>query len=363
MLSLIHLLLTKSYWRMFFRPHTWTNAFLNLRRFHKDRRARKQFWQFLYLVSIPLLVGAWIAFLLGRSSIILLPFLALAAWWQARREKNAAKSLSILPDSKPVPRVLTAEERAEIRKYLADLTLVYAVLLNRSGSEGYLKTKTVPEGVEVISRRIHLELLRNRGIWDRLSGTDREALMAADGHWEWGQINMSMLAGERVRLLRWVLRIDSFLPVIGQQLKVDHKAASSLIDAPESVYDGKELVSLESLERGQQAAAEYFYRCYAEGVVRGYYTTSSPEQAKWAEDICSQLGGRQHEDLLLDNRLVSEASEETLRWATELAHQRDRFLGWTASILNGDERPQEFPQFLPSRQTEEAAEAATAVSI
>ncbi|GGG95755.1 hypothetical protein [Silvibacterium dinghuense] len=361
MLSLIRLLLTRSYWQMLFRPHTWKNAFLNLRRFHKDRRARKQFGQFLYLISIPMLVGAYVAILLGRSAVFLLPVLIAIALWQGRRAKEAAKSLSILPDNKPVRRELSAEERAEIRKYLADLALFYAVLLNRSGSEGYLKTKVVPEGVEVISRRVHLELLRSRNIWDRLSSADREALMAADGHWQWEQINMAVLAGERVRLLRWMLRIDSYLPVVGQQLKVDYKAANSLIDAPESVYSGKELISLEGLERGQEAAAEYFYRCYAEGLVRGYFEASSEQQSAWAADVCARMGGRQHEDLLLDTRLVSEAPEETLRWAAELAHQRHRFLGWAGTILNGDERPQQFPQFLAAKQAEEfEGEAVTA---
>lgn len=360
MIDLIHLLFTRSYWRALFRAHTWATAYLNLRRFHKDRRSRKQFVRFLGFVSIPVLVLAYLGWLLGSGGLFLLPILGLLAWWQRGRKPDDGAALSIQPRGEPVARELSAQEKAGIRGHFADLALFYAVLLNRAGSEGYLKAKVVPEGMEVISRRLHLDLLRSRNVWDRLAPVDRETLMAADGHWESWQIDAALLAGERVRLLRWALRLDSFLPTVGQQLKVDHKSAHAIVDEPGLLYRGTDLIAPEGVDLAYGAAEEYFFRCYAEGLERGYYLPENDEERTWASSLCARLRGQQHLDLLLDAQLVSEASGETIRWAAEMSHQRRIFLSWMARVLDGEaELRAEFPPFLPLQPGPEEA-AATA---
>src|SRR6202034_1691096 len=134
-------------------------------------------------------------------------------------------------------RELTSEDRRKLRSCFEQLTLIYAVMTDRAGSEAFLKNKALPEGVEVVSRRIHLDLLKSRGLWDKLSSSDRRAMMMPDGHWEWPLINHTYLAVGPLRLLRWMLRIDYYLPVIGQQLRIDARLANELVRAPTKVFE------------------------------------------------------------------------------------------------------------------------------
>ena len=329
---------------MLSRGATWREAGLSIKRVHKDKRARKHFLGFLLLISIPALVGTYVVWLAGTGALFFLPLVLPVIWWRNRRAKQEAVPLSIMPSPAPVSRVLTDAERQALRSYFADLALFFAVIVQRSASEGFLKTKVLPEGMEVVSRRTHLDRLRSRGIWDRLPSGDREALMMADGHWDWNAINHASTAIEPLRLLRWILRIDFYLPVVGQQLSFDQKMASSLIDAPDSLFAGNDLIGAEAVERGKEAAAHFFIRCYAEGVARKYYQPGNEQEAEWAGSVSAALSGKQHEDLVLGDRLVGEAPEQDLRWATMLAQQRRDFLGWILSILENGAVPDFYPK-------------------
>jgi hypothetical protein len=47
-----------------------------------------------------------------------------------------------------------------------------------------------------------------------------------------------------------------------------------------------------------------------------------------------QLKGKQHDDLVLGGKLVSEATEDELRWATSLSQRRLDFLNWIMALLD-----------------------------
>jgi hypothetical protein len=285
---------------MLFRYGTWIEAGRNLKRIHKDKRARKHTLRFLSFISVPVLVVAYITYMAGTGVILLAPPVLFLIWWNNRRQaKENAVSLSILPDEKPKPRVLTDQERMALRRYFADMAVIYAVIVCRTGSEIFLKTKVLPEGMEVISRRTHLDVLRTRGIWEKLGQGDREALMMADGHWTPEMIQHAQPAIEPLRLLRWILRIDFYMPVVGQQMRVDYKLADNLVRDPENVDAGKDLITVAGVERAGEAAQHFFVRCYAEGVARKYYQATSEEKEKWASNVATTLEGRQHEDLVL----------------------------------------------------------------
>ena len=341
MYSLFALLFRKSYWLMLFRKATWYEAWLNLKRAHKDRRARKRLLQLLFQLLIPFLCAAWLAWAIGTGVFFLVPIVFLILWWRNRAAaKEAAVSLSIKAPPPPIHRELTPEDRSKLRSYFGELTVIYAVMTDRAGSEAFLKDKVLPEGVEVVSRRIHLDLLKSRSLWDKMSSSDRQAMMMPVGHWEWPLINHTYLALEPLRLLRWILRIDFYLPVIGQQLRIDARLANELVRAPQKVFDGDALITQQQVEIGRDAARQYLVRCIAEEIARGYRTVDEGQDTQWATNYSAAMSGKQHEDFVLGGKLVSEATQEELGWAVTLSRSRLNFLNWALTSMNNPITPE-----------------------
>jgi len=340
MYHLLLLLFRKSYWRMLLRKATWAEAWLSLTRVHKDRRARRHLRQVFLLALIPAIVIIYVLWLVGSGAWIIVPFLIPIIWWRSRRAKQDDQPLHIAPQPEPVNRVLTDTEKLRLRRYFAELALLYASMVARAGSEGFLKEKVLPEGAEVTSRRKYMELMKSTGIWDRMARVDREAMMMPDGHWDWARINQVALALEPLRLLRWLLQVDYYLPLVGQQLKGDYAIAYTLLPTVDKLLAGTALADLESVRMGKEAAEVFFQRCLAESITRGYYETNDEEAAAWAKRVSGSLGGRQHEDFVLGGKLVSEASEEEVLWATSLSRRRTGFLNWVAEVMESGKAPE-----------------------
>jgi hypothetical protein len=341
MYSFFLLLLKKTYWQMLFSPGIWANAGHSLRRAHKDRRALKQLGRLALLCLIPFLCVAYLAWLTSAGALFLIPVIVLVGWFFRRNAgKDDQASLSIAQKPPPVHREISAEEGLLLREYFCNLALIYAVLLDRAGSEAFLKQKVLPEGVEVVSRRIHIHLLKSHDLWDRIGQADREAMMMPDGAWEWWQINVVSSRYEALRLLRWILRIDFFLPAIGQQLSFNSKLANELVRVPEKLFQGHELATQTMIESARDVAREYLIRCFAEEVNRGYTVPEKEGAKEWAHDLSSRLGGKQSADSVLDGKLVSETDEETLRRATQLSRMRRGYLEWAISVLDGPILPE-----------------------
>ena len=356
MYALFRMLFQSSYWRMLLRGATWREAGMSLRRAHKDSRARKHVGRVALLALIPFVCVAYLAWLAGSGALIAVPFVIPVIWWRSRREREDAVPLSIVPAARPAVKELSAEELAALRRYFADQALFFAVMLDRAGSESFLKTKELPPGVQVTSRRVHLDLLHQHSLWDRMEPTDRFALMAADGHWEWKQINLAGSAMEPLRLVRWMLRLDFYLPVIGQQLKGNYALAQELVQAPAKLYEATDLIDWSGILTGRDAAHTFYLRCLAEAMTRGHVTPRNDEAAAWAKGVTDRLKGRQDEDFVLETKLVSEASDELLRWALVLSEQRVNFLNWAMKIRESGTVPEKMMGvFRPEAESEEPA--------
>jgi hypothetical protein len=210
-------------------------------------------------------------------------------------------------------------------------------MVNRALSEAFLKNNSVPEGREVISRRIHLQLLRSRTLLDRLSIRDRDAILMADGHWDWDLINEVTASAEPLRLLRWLIGVDAYLPDIGQQLDLDFQIASELIHNPDKVRKGR-LQDLADVRVGMNTAHTFLVRCVAEAIQRGLIP-SGAEASDWASTTFSEIRGDQSMDLILDHTVVSEAEDPRLLTAIELSRRRFKFLSWVESLLESGSVP------------------------
>lgn len=334
MYSFFALLFKASYWQMLFRAETWRSAWLSLRRVHKDRRARKHLRQLAMLCVAPVLCFAYLCWIFSAGALFILPVLIPLFVWQHLKSRKRREEARLLREEKETHKVLSKEQTESFRQYFADMALIYAVMLDRAGSERYLKEKILPEGIEVTTRRVHLDLLKSNGVWDKMAQGDREAMMMPDGEWGVEWIDHLIMAFEPLRLLRWMLRIDFQLPVVGRQMRFDYKLANEIVRAPGRLLEGKEVATPAMLETGKRAAEHFLNRCVAEQIHRGYVEALDQHSSEAAARIAASLGANQHEDLVLGVKLVSEASRAELEWATMLSRRRAGFLHWTLVAMD-----------------------------
>ncbi|SNT32600.1 hypothetical protein SAMN05421770_107200 [Granulicella rosea] len=360
MWSYFKLLFSKHYWRLLFRPHTWRETGLALRRAHKDKRARKQLRLALTLIFTPVICLFYLLYLVSlvaRGGVLVVLAIAVVAGgvalWRSRGEKDATppsllESPAPVEPDRPIP--------PETLRGLGELALLHAILANRAGSESYLATKTLPEGWEVTTRRNHVALLRQHGLWERLGGEERDLLLLPDGHWPPGMVDRVALLLEPLRVLRWTLRIDDFLPTIGSTLRLDYQQARSLLDAPELALNASRVIAFDHLRVARQAANAYFQRCAAEGVRRGYFEAESEENAAWSHNFSASMEGKESDDLLLGTTIVARADEGTIRYATLLSLRRLRFVDWLVAVLRGELALEEELRVLEPKRAEVAVE-------
>jgi hypothetical protein len=129
------------------------------------------------------------------------------------------------------------------------------------------------------------------------------------------------------------VRLDFRLPAIGQHLRGDFSIAHELVLHPQKVLRSAKLIDAESVRLSRDEARSTFLRCMAEAISRGYHIPEDQSTIEWANDLAGSLAGNQHEDILLENNLVSEASQNQLTWAMALARIRHDFLSKALDIL------------------------------
>lgn len=341
MFGLLQLLFSKKYWRSLVHPETWRQTNVALRRAHKDARARKRLLQTFILLLAPFLVLAYAGMLVGNGlglvgAIIVFAVAIAFAIFRNRRPKDdgtpTTLSLNNLKTVEAPPPPVTPE----LRKEFAEMALVCAVLVDRAGSENFLRTKVLPEGMEVVTRQRHMEILRTHGLYERLGPDELDLMLLPDGHWEPEMIDHVSMQLEPLRLFRWLLRIDKFLPTVGATMKADYRLAGSVIQQPQILFEGTETVSIDGLRTAITAADHYFFRCWAEGLRRGIYTGEGNDDADRARAYAEQMHGKEGEDLLLGTTIVSKADDADVRLGTTLGLRRMRILGWVKARMYGE---------------------------
>jgi hypothetical protein len=126
---------------------------------------------------------------------------------------------------------------------------------------------------------------------------------------------------------------------MGQHLYGDFSIAHELVLNPQKVLRSDELIDAEAVLFSRDEARATFLRCIAEAISRGYHIPEDQSTIEWANELAQSLAGNQHEDLLLENNLVSEASQNQLTWAMALARIRHDFLTQALDILENGQPP------------------------
>lgn len=335
----------------------WVELWGTLKRVHKDRRARRRvaFLSLAMGLLVLLLIAGtvYITLLIGTGAIFFAPFVIPILWWIRRSATKEFEPINITPQPSPPDALAEEAVSGKLHSYFADLTLLYAVLLDRAGSERFLKENELPPGMEVTSRRTQMEVLRAWNLWDRVNPKDREAIMMPNGAWDWGMINRFATGIEPLRVLRWMLRLEFRLPTIGQQLTGDFSIAHEIVVDPERLRRNGDLVETSSIRTARDDAQNTLLRCIAEAISRGYQVPDDENTAAWAKQVSDELSGNQHEDFLLGDELVSEASRERLAWATTLANIRTNFLSDVLDMLDAGSPPEGLVESIFAEEDEE----------
>lgn len=337
MLSYLRLLFSKRYWRHISLRALWRQAAFSLRRAHKDPRARKFLLRLVLLLFMPFLCVAYLAWIVGSGGVWFLIPALLVAWW-IRYNNKRNEPVHITPQPEP-PSPPLHQDSPELRAYLGKMGILYAVMLDRAGSEVFLREKVLPPNIEIVSRRTHIDLLRASGIWDSMASPDREAAMIADGHWSPELIAHANAGIEPLRLLRWVLRVDFFLALVGMESRPSYSLAHEIVREPARFLEAKQLIDWNALNTARKAAQAYFYRCLTESISRGYFEPNNEEAKEWADGLVHSLKGKQGEDLLIGSKIVSEAGPDELSQAMRLARTRMNFLAWIENLYSGSAAP------------------------
>jgi hypothetical protein len=311
----------------------WRNFWLALRRAPKDKRA--------------LFAIAWLLYTIGAFAYLIWTLTYLGIWgsicWGVmmglgvglallirRNNARTEKSLLSLSNYKSVEFEDLADHRAQLVKVL----LRTAILVDRAGAEVLSAKGKIADEHKGISRRRTLDLAKRPELWDCFPEEERLLLLRAEGTWDrsvaWTQINLI----EDVRVLRWVIQLDSIL-VPFEFVKPDLAPAIEITAKPE-ITDGIGCMAPWDLRPARDQARLMLDRCAIEGLARGFFETEKDlEDPSLYLEIADRFKNDQSNDLLIGAQTVASATEDDIRWIGQLAMRRAAILDRIIQYLGG----------------------------
>jgi hypothetical protein len=316
----------------------WRTFWISIRRARKDARDRKNVLRFIFFLLISILYYGrliWISVLAGGSGdkgtlfiyciAAALIFIAAGGIW--------------LSNSLDERKARIESDRAvdqSLRRRLSIDGFALSVLLSRAGSEQLLREKELPAGVQVITRKAHLEQLQKLDLWNALPGNVRNLLLMPDAHWP-GDAIILPLSFEALRCLRWVLRVDPKLQPLAHLPTMSYTFAQQLLEKPDRFLAGGMLDAWD-IRVERNFADGFFSRCYAEMIGRGITTGVTPETFAWAQKTYEEARDEQVRDLLVAHETVSELNDDMLRYMVSISFQRYRCLQIIMDLQDGVDR-------------------------
>ncbi len=217
-------------------------------------------------------------------------------------------------------------------KLIAELIRA-AVLVDRAGIElmhGNRKADLARAG---IARRRTLDAAKTSGTWDGLQPAEQDLLLSQEGSWDPGEAWSKVLRVEDVRVLRWVLGIDSLLSPL-EFTELDLRPALDITANPNRTL-GTASLEPADLRPAKMLAGNMLDRLLAEGVWRGFYRYPEDETRARLIALADRLRENKSGDLLVGTESVGEASEERIRLVMQTALRRFRVLEAVIGYLTG----------------------------
>ena len=313
----------------------WKNTWIALLRSPHDARARALILKLLLALVFVIGYGCYLAWMLTRDRytiVMLLPGFAGGFLMRglARRNESYNADISI---AKHLTTELPKLPNASLREYVTDRTMIIAALLDRAGSELYLKEHEIPEGSEIIARQRQNQLLMKSGAWHKLQRDEADLLSAPDRTWSQKQCDTSLTWCEQIRLLRWALRIDDEIMPLAHFPPLDF----ALARLPGEIAETDTPMLLASDLRAEREIAKgYLARLVAESTSRKLIH-STPQLDEWSAELRSAVSGPST-DFWIGTRTVNDLDNREVSFLLATASARHDYAAYLVVLL-GSETP------------------------
>jgi hypothetical protein len=335
---------------LLFRAEFWSTAWVALRRFPRDRRARRFIlvWSGLVAYTVvylrvflaPLFAAgthadfkAAIAPLL-LAAVMLTCALAARAFYRSNERRNHIPSL--LGDPNPKLNSESSEHPATAHE-LWRSTCLLAALLQRAGSESAIHTTTIAPGKEIATRRWQRDRLLTLGLWHDLPAEIRDLLLLPDGHWTEPQRDSVNALHEYLPGLRWALGLNGTLQPLSRLPTYRGETILATLDTPHPPT--LRLAPTWELRTARDESYAYFDRCWLEAVARriiGLHLEAHVlnEASRLKAEIDQHNSAST--DLLVGARTISELDDITLMRMVVTSHRRWDLLDLLTKVASRD---------------------------
>jgi hypothetical protein len=342
----------------------WKALWIALRRAHHDPQAR---WNLFRLALSLLAFAAYLTWLLfyfrgltldfGRTGnfiigIVFGAFALVAAvgFIQQKLDKRFA--------DRGNPVIPAATKLAIYRE-----SCLLAILLERLGSEIGME-KELPEGIEVITRRVLLDRLNQLNLRDNLKPELRDIFLTPDGHWPQELKHRAFQSWECFTVLRWVLGLGTLTPLTEQpNYKLADTNSLFAIKQPQKLN----VLPAWDIRPARNNTTLFFNRCWSELIARGAIldvTEETVQQAIEARETIQSEG--YNADFLVGVRTVPELQDQPLWQIAVRTYHRMQMLALLVDVTSGDKPTSEirtlFASFFTLPKTEGLYETAAGES-
>jgi hypothetical protein len=221
----------------------------------------------------------------------------------------------------------------ELKESLFREACLVATVLARLASEVRME-KELPVNVEVITRRVLLDKLRELGLRDALEPWLLDLLLAPDGHWTKEQKQRAKPAWECLAVLQWTLGLGELRSLTvnpGYSLSQVRNILS--IEEPERL----EVLAPWDLRLVRDRARRFVNRCWSELVARGLAEGVSKEDV--SDAIQTRLAIQEAGytcDYLVGTRTIPELDSGHLMFLLGRAYHRWQLLTLLVEINSGE---------------------------
>jgi hypothetical protein len=319
----------------------WASVWIAVQRSGRDKRARALLTQLsvalgylLWLAATQLLrfhqswkeMGPWtIAFDTAIYGSGVVAFSVIR--WVHRKNHPTTLSLAVSPartdDEVPGP-------APSIQRYLAERAAILSSLVRRAASEIDLRRSAARH--EATTRSNENQLLRKYCLWEKLESPELNLVCVADGEWTVHQQNDLVEWSEQLRILRWVLRLDSDLVPLEHFPRPDVRLASGIADPQRIPAAEMNVLNSWDVRSERDLARLYVARIAAELEVRGKYDVVCDN---WARELRDELYGPSN-DLLAGAMTISELADDALMLLAVIASARARYSDYLADQLGAE---------------------------
>lgn len=330
-------------WRQVLRSY-W-NA---LRRFTFDRRARgfvlKITGLVVYVVASLVLFGIVVPFWSAEGPAAHLGFQAfilgtglIAFFIFRRRGARSSQELrfSLTSGRDLLDASIGSEPNSDaFHGYLTERAVILATLVARAGAEiQSQQSGRANHRAGEFARQVQNKLLREQGLWDKLEENERELMRAPGGSWTTDQQAAVVAWCEQLRLLRWVLRVDTVPTPLAQFPGVDFA-----LDMPISRIMSENgvpapMVHSADVRLEREMAFVYVARVVSELRFRNLIP-DSPDLAGWTDSRDAVIGAST--DYLVGSKTVGELADGELLQFFGTMCTRVRYLNYLQDQLDNE---------------------------